>query len=99
MKYELRSTEHFEKWFEKLKDTSAKRRMLARFDMVSNGHFGDHKQLDERIFELRMFYGPGYRVYYTVKDGHIVLLLGGGDKSSQERDIVKALDILQKLEE
>lgn len=99
MKYELRSTEYFDKWLAKLKDTTARKRLLARFDMASNGHFGDHKQLDERLFELRLFYGPGYRVYYTISGGTIILLLIGGDKSSQEKDIAKARAILHNMEE
>lgn len=99
MKYELRSTEHFDRWLKKLKDVSAKRRMLARFDMVGNGHFGDHKQLDEQLFELRMFYGSGYRVYFSIKEEKIVFLLVGGDKASQQRDIVKARKLLHELED
>ena len=99
MKYELRSTEYFDKWLAKIRGATAKKRLLARFDMVSNGHFGDHKQLDERLFELRLFYGPGYRVYYTISGGNIVFLLAGGDKSSQTQDIAKARAILHDLEE
>lgn len=99
MKYELRSTDHFDRWLAKLKDAMARKRLLARLDMVSNGHFGDHKQLDERLYELRLFYGPGYRVYYTINGGTLVLLLIGGDKSSQEKDIAKAKAILSAMEE
>lgn len=99
MKYELRSTDRFDKWLAKLKDATAKKRLLARLDMVSNGHFGDHKQLEANFFELRLFYGPGYRVYYTISGGDIVFLLAGGDKSSQEQDIAKAKAILHDLEE
>ena len=62
MKYELRSTDHFDRWLAKLKDAMARKRLLARLDMASNGHFGDHKLLDERLYELRLFYGPGYPV-------------------------------------
>ena len=99
MKYELRSTDHFDRWLAKLKDAMARKRLLARLDMVSNGHFGDHKQLDERLYELRLFYGPGYRIYYTINGGTLVLLLIGGDKSSQEKDIAKAKAILSAMEE
>jgi putative addiction module killer protein len=99
MKYELRSTDRFEKWLVKLKDATAKKRLLARLDMVGNGHFGDHKQLEANLFELRLFYGPGYRVYYTISGSDIVFLLAGGDKSSQEQDIAKAKAILHDLEE
>lgn len=74
MKYEVRKTEQFEKWLVKLKDATAKKRLLARLDMASNGHFGDHKQLDERLFELRLFYGPGYRVYFTINGGVVPLV-------------------------
>ncbi|WP_404358529.1 type II toxin-antitoxin system RelE/ParE family toxin [Methylotuvimicrobium sp. KM1] len=65
---------------------------------VENGHFGDCKPLDGRLFELRCFFGGGLRVYYTIRHEQIVLLLVGGDKSSQDRDIEKAKALLKTLE-
>jgi len=63
------------------------------------GNFGDHKQLDSKLFEMRFFFGSGYRVYYTIKSNRIVLLLAGGDKSSQQQDITMAITILNELED
>jgi putative addiction module killer protein len=63
------------------------------------GAFGDCKTIDANLFELRLFFGPGYRVYYTIKKERIIFLLAGGDKSTQTKDIEKALALLQVLEE
>jgi len=63
------------------------------------GNFGDHKQLDSKLFEMHFFFGSGYRVYYTIKSNRIVLLLAGGDKSSQQQDITMAITILNELED
>jgi putative addiction module killer protein len=63
------------------------------------GHFGDHKLIENSLFELRFFFGSGYRVYYTIKHNQIILLLCGGDKSSQSSDIDKARHLLNHLED
>ena len=99
MKYTLESTSQYDKWFKKLKETSSRIKILARLSRVENGNFGDHKQLDEKLYELRLFFGPGFRIYYTIKKRRVVLLLVGGDKSSQQKDINKADALLKKLEE
>ena len=98
MKYELRSTGRFEKWFAGLKDASVKVRVLARLDRLENGNFGDFKAIGSGLFELRLFFGPGYRIYYTIKDGTVVLLLAGGDKSTQAKYIKAALRLLNEME-
>jgi putative addiction module killer protein len=97
MKYELQSLPLYEKWFAKLKDSSVKIKILARLARVENGNFGDFKQLKEDLFELRLFFGSGLRIYYTVQDDRVVLLLAGGDKSSQSKDIEKAIKLLNEL--
>lgn len=94
MRYELHRTEHFDKWFAKLKDRTVRLKVLARLARVENGNFGDFSQLDENLFELRFFFAGGLRIYYTVRDGVVVILLAGGDKSTQVRDIEKAAEIL-----
>jgi len=99
MRYEIRSTKNFNTWFDKIKDTAVKHKVLARFARIENGNFGDYKQLDADLFELRFFFGSGLRIYYTIKNDKIVLLVTGGDKSSQNKDIVKARNILMKLED
>lgn len=72
---------------------------LRRIDSMRIGSFGDHKPIQANLFELRLFFGPGYRVYYTVKNERIIFLLAGGDKSTQPKDIEKALALLQTLED
>ncbi|MBT3337280.1 MAG: type II toxin-antitoxin system RelE/ParE family toxin [Anaerolineae bacterium] len=98
MKYELHSTAGFDKWFEKIKDAATKRKVLARLARVENGNFGDFKQIQTNLFELRFFFGSALRIYYTVRGSSIVLLLVGGDKSSQQSDIQKAKHLLNDLE-
>lgn len=99
MRYELRKTDIFDRWFAKLKDRSAKIKILARLDRVENGNFGDHKQIDKNLFELRIFFGPGYRIYYTIRGNTIVILLTGGKKATQSKDIEKAKALLNELED
>jgi putative addiction module killer protein len=98
MTYELQSTPTFDKWLQKLKDRSTRNRLLARLDRIETGNFGDFKQVDTNLFELRFFFGSGLRVYYAIKDGQVVLLLAGGDKSTQTKDIAKAKELLLKME-
>lgn len=99
MKYTLESSSQYDKWFKKLKDASSRIKILARLSRVENGNFGDHKQVGEKLYELRLFFGPGFRIYYTIKKRRVVLLLVGGDKYSQQKDINKADVLLKKLEE
>ncbi|MHB8810698.1 MAG: type II toxin-antitoxin system RelE/ParE family toxin [Desulfobulbaceae bacterium] len=99
MRYELRSTQHFDKWLAKIKDHEAHARIIRRIDKLTIGAFGDCKAINTNLFELRMFFGPGYRVYYTIRGREIIFLLAGGDKSTQSRDIEKAASLLKLLEE
>jgi putative addiction module killer protein len=99
MKYELRSSKQYDKWFAKLKDSSLKIKVLARLDRVENGNFGDFKQIGFNLFELRFFFGSGLRIYYTIQVGRILLLLAGGDKSTQSKDIERASELLNELED
>lgn len=98
MVYEIRQTVAFDMWFRKLKDKTAKRKFLARFARIENGNFGDCKTLTQNLFEMRFSFGPGYRIYYTIQDNVIVLLLVGGDKSSQKKDIQKATEMVDNYE-
>ena len=95
---EVRTTARFTKWFRSLKDRRAKARIQARIDRVEMGYFGDVAPVGEGVSELRIFYGPGYRVYFVQKDAVVVILLSGGDKSSQKADIAKAKEIARQLE-
>ena len=96
MKYVTEKTEIFEIWLKKLRDKEACTRISRRLKRIEKGNFGDHKSLGGGISELRIDYGPGYRVYYTERSGMIILLLAGGDKSTQERDIAKARQLAQE---
>lgn len=71
-------------------DKPVRARISARVARFEDGHFGDHKPLGDGVVEARFFIGPGYRIYFAIHDGFIVLLLTGGDKSTQDKDIVKA---------
>ena len=99
MKYELRGTKQYNKWFAKLKASSVKVRVLARLNRIENGSFGDFKKIGIGLFELRFFFGSGLRIYYTIQNGRVVLLLTGGDKSTQAKDIEKAAQLLRELED
>nr|MBF0222872.1 type II toxin-antitoxin system RelE/ParE family toxin [Desulfobulbaceae bacterium] len=99
MKYELRSTNIYNKWFAKLKDVSIKVKVLARLNRIENGNFGDFKKIGPDLFELRFFFGSGLRIYYTIQDGRVVFLLAGGDKSTQAKDIEKAAQLLYQMED
>lgn len=94
MKFELASTPGFNKWLKSLNDRSVRNRVLARLARVENGNFGDYRQLSPDLYELRFFFHGGLRIYYSVRDGKVVLLLHGGNKSSQKRDIEKAEQLL-----
>ena len=96
--YKISSTEVFDKWFSRLRDNSTEKRVLARLGRLENGNFGDFKKISEGLFELRFFSGSGVRIYYTFYGDKVVLLLAGGDKSTQTKDIKKAQNLLSELE-
>ncbi len=91
------TSEIFDDWFTGLRDARAKARVQARIDRAQLGNFGDSEPVGEGVSEMRIHYGPGYRVYYTQRGLEVVILLAGGDKSSQARDIRKALETARKL--
>lgn len=87
---EIRQTDVYEKWFAKLADQVARSRIAIRIRRLSLGNFGDAKPVGGGISELRIDYGPGYRVYFMRRGETLVILLAGGDKRTQERDIAHA---------
>ncbi len=93
------TTEVFDAWFESLKDKQTARRIQARIDRAEEGNFGDHKAVGEGVSEMRIHHGPGFRVYFTQHGLEIVILLAGGDKSSQSKDIETAHELARKLNE
>ncbi len=86
----VNGSEPFTKWLNSLRDPATRRRILKRLLRVENGHYGDFKQLGEGINELRFFFGAGYRIYFGEDGDKIVVLLCGGDKSSQTKNIKQA---------
>ena len=82
--------EPFTEWFNTIEDTRTQTRIRGRLDRLESGNFGDCESVGDGVFELRFHFGPGYRIYFGEIDRTIVLLLCGGDKSSQTRDIARA---------
>lgn len=80
----------FEKWYSSIKDQSIRRRILVRIKRLELGNFGDWKNLGEGVYEIRMTFGSGYRVYFARQGDKMVIILGGGDKSTQTKDITNA---------
>ena len=94
---EVRQTEIYSEWFSRLRDRVAKARIDIRIRRLSLGNPGDVKPVGSGISELRIDYGPGYRIYFTQRGSAIVILLSGGDKSTQEEDIRAAQKLADKL--
>ncbi len=95
--YFIEKTVEFDKWLRKIRDLRAKAKILLRIQKLEKDeYFGDCKLLGEGVRELKINYAKGYRVYFNEKNGKIILLLIGGDKSTQQRDIEKAKEILKK---
>jgi putative addiction module killer protein len=89
----IRRTSVYDKWLKNLKDTRAKARIYARVRRLAHGNPGDSAPVGDGLSEMRIFYGPGYRVYYKDTGKEIIILLCGGDKSTQQMDIAKAKEL------
>ncbi len=96
--YFIKQTNIFSRWLNNLKDIKGKVSILRRVDRMKYGNFGDYKYVGDGVSELRIAFGPGYRIYYTKQESQVIILLVGGDKSSQNSDIKKAKKILEELE-
>lgn len=95
---EVRKTESFATWFDALRDRQARLRVQVRIDRLATGNPGQHRVLTGGVREMKIDYGPGYRIYYLHRADVFVLLLCGGDKRSQSRDIETAIAMAQQLE-
>lgn len=96
--YKVKRMPEFDEWFDSLKDGMTRVRLAKRLDKVQRGLLGDVEPVGEGVYEMREFFGPGWRMYYVEHDGRLIVLLGGGDKSTQQSDIQKAIVISKTLE-
>ncbi|AMQ92967.1 hypothetical protein ACT74_01990 [Aggregatibacter actinomycetemcomitans] len=94
---QIKTTFLFDEWLKKLKNLRAKAKINARIKRLQFGNFGDLKSVNDGIFEMRIDKGQGYRVYLKNQNGILVILLCGGDKSTQEKDIKKAKQLAQEM--
>jgi putative addiction module killer protein len=94
---EIRKTETFERWFTGLRDRNAVARIKSRIDRLQLGLHGDARSVGEGVSEMRIDYGPGYRVYFVQRGTKVIILLAGGDKRTQSRDIEKAIELARLL--
>lgn len=93
----IRQTSQFTNWFSELRDVNAKARITQRLHRFSLGNPGQYRMLKKGVAELKLTYGPGYRVYYTQKGNELVILLCGGNKSSQQNDIKLAYQLVDEV--
>ena len=87
----VEKTDEYRDWIDGLKDVKGRARILMRVDRLIHGNPGSHRNLKHGVSELKVDYGPGYRIYYAKREERLLLLLAGGDKSTQARDIVRAI--------
>ena len=90
-------TEVYREWINSLQDRMGRARIQVRVDRLVHGNPGQHRNLSHGVSELKIPFGPGYRVYYTQRDNRLLILLAGGDKSSQQRDIRRAIQLAKHL--
>jgi putative addiction module killer protein len=97
MELEVRQTDEFRLWLHRLRDGHAKARIASRIRRMESGNPGDIRSLGGALQEMKIDYGPGYRVYFCYRSNSLVVLLAGGDKRTQARDILKAREMLEEL--
>lgn len=95
--YTIQQTHKFSQWLTKLKDMRARIAIARRLERAQDGNLGDVKSVGERVFEMRVDMGAGYRLYYTMRGNELIILLVGGDKSTQQRDIEKAIEMAKEI--
>ena len=95
--FDVRRTAEFIDWLTALRDVEARARIAKRIDRIAAGNLGDAKSVGDGVSELRFTFGPGYRVYFTMRGAVVVILLCGGDKGSQRRDIERAKAMVKEL--
>jgi len=96
--FTVRQTQEFQDWLDGLKDIKAQLRIVTRLRLVEAGNLGDWKSVGGEVSEMRVAFGPGYRLYFTKRQNILIVMLAGGDKSTQARDIKRAQKLLQHVE-
>lgn len=97
--YSVIETEQFASWLASIKDRTTRARLQLRLRKATLGNLGDHKPVGDGVWEMREFFGPGWRMYYILQGSTVIMMLGGGEKSSQSRDIEKAKTLAQELQD
>ena len=95
--YNVQQTQKFSQWLTKLKDMRARIAIVRRIERAQSGNVGDVKSVGESVYEMRIDMGPGYRLYCTMRGDEIIILLVGVDKSTQQRDIEKAIEMAKEI--
>jgi putative addiction module killer protein len=95
----VEETDEYRDWIDALKDRAGRARILVRVDRLIHGNPGRFRDLTDGVSELKVDFGPGYRVYYSQRGTRLLLLLAGGDKSTQHQDIAKAINLAKKFQE
>ncbi|MBK5929832.1 type II toxin-antitoxin system RelE/ParE family toxin [Halochromatium salexigens] len=97
--FTIKQTPEFAAWLSGIKDSLTRRRLARRLEKASLGNLGDVQPVGGDVFEMREFFGPGWRLYYVQRGATLILMLGGGDKSTQQTDIAKAIALASILED
>lgn len=97
--FTIKRTAEFDAWFNSIRDGVTKQRLVARLRKVQLGKLGDVKPLSGGVFEMREHFGPGWRLYYTKRGRILIVMLGGGDKSTQAADVAKAVKLAAQIED
>ena len=95
----IRETQEFSDWLKGLKDGLTRLRLIKRLRKVQLGNLGDVESVGEGVYEMREHFGPGWRMYYLQKGGVLIVMIGGGDKSTQQTDINRAIELAKSLED
>jgi putative addiction module killer protein len=96
MRYLIKEYKKFSKWIQKL-DINTQDVILNRLKRLENGNFGDYKNIGDGVFELRIFFGTGYRIYFGIKNNVLIILINGGNKNSQKEDIILVKNIWKQI--
>jgi putative addiction module killer protein len=99
MSFEIRQLPEFDDWLSHLKDGMTRRRLVRRLERAEQGNLGDIKPVGDSVWEMREFFGPGWRMYYIQKGQMLIVMLGGGDKSTQQQDIDNAIALSKTIED